>query len=50
MGIWPAYSTGSEVNALDVSVEKGLVATGNDSGGLIRLFNYPCVVKDGGIP
>ena len=47
MGIWPACSNGSEVNSVDVCVEKGLVVTANDSDGLTRLFNYPCVVKVG---
>ena len=47
MGIWPPYSDGSEVNALDVSLEKGVVVTGNNEGGLLRLFNFPCVVKSG---
>ena len=45
MGIWPPYADGTEVNALDVSAKKGLVATANDAGGLVRLFNYPCVVR-----
>ena len=47
MGIWPPYSNGSEVNAVDVCLEKGLVVTANDRAGLTRLFNYPCVVKIG---
>ena len=47
MGIWPPYSNGSEVNSVDVCVEKGLVVTANDRAGLTRLFNYPCVVKIG---
>eukprot|EP01036_Dinobryon_divergens_P026243 gene26244-34865_t len=45
MGIWPPYSNGTEVNSLDVCVEKGLVATANNRSGLSQLFNYPCVVK-----
>lgn len=47
MGIWPACSNGSEVNSVDVCMEKGLVVTANDSAGQTRLFNYPCVVKVG---
>ena len=47
MGIWPPYSNGSEVNSVDVCMEKGLVVTANDRAGLTRLFNYPCVVKIG---
>lgn len=45
MGIWPQYSDGTDVNALDVSKDKGVVITANDDEGLVRLFNYPCVVK-----
>ena len=47
MGIWPAYSNGSEVNAVDVCADKGICVTANDRAGLTRLFNYPCVVKTG---
>ena len=47
MGIWPPYSNGSDVNAVDVCMEKGLVVTANDEFGLTKLFNYPCVVKAG---
>jgi WD40 repeat protein len=46
MGIWPLYSDGTDINAIDVSNEKGVVVTANDDGGLVRLFNYPCVVKN----
>eukprot|EP01038_Epipyxis_sp_PR26KG_P012826 gene12826-17196_t len=45
MGIWRPYSDGTDINSVDVSLEKGIVATGNDQGGLINLFNYPCVIK-----
>ena len=47
MGIWPNYSSGNEVNAVDVCMEKGLVVSANDEGGLTKLFNYPCIVKAG---
>ena len=47
ISIWPACSNGSEVNSVDVCMEKGLVVTANDCSGLTRLFNYPCVVKVG---
>jgi len=46
MGIWPPYSDGTDINSIDVSAEKGLVVTGNDDAGLVRLFNYPCIVKN----
>jgi WD40 repeat protein len=46
MGIWPMYADGTDINAVDVCVEKGLVVTANDTGGLVKLFNFPCVVKN----
>ena len=46
MGIWPAYSTGTDINAVDVVPHKGIVATANDVGGVVRLHNYPCVVRN----
>ncbi|KAJ1418197.1 WD40-repeat-containing domain protein [Ochromonadaceae sp. CCMP2298] len=45
MGIWPPYTDGTDINALDVS-RLGLVATANDQGGLVRLHNHPCVVRN----
>lgn len=45
MGIWPPNSDGTDVNAVDVIFDKGLVLTGDDFGQL-NLFNFPCVVKD----
>lgn len=45
MGIWPKGSDGTDVNAVDVSRSRGLVATGDDFGNL-TIFNYPCVVED----
>jgi len=47
MGIWPAYSDGTDINAVDVSnpEEDGkLIVTGDDSA-LVSLMNYPCIVK-----
>lgn len=46
MGIWPPYSDGTDINAVDVSNSKGIVATANDEGGLVHIFNYPCIVKN----
>lgn len=46
MGIWPMYADGTDINAVDVNAEKGIVVTANDAGGLVKLFNYPCVVKN----
>lgn len=45
MGIWPLNSDGTDVNAVDVIFDKGLVLTGDDFGN-VNLFNYPCVVKN----
>ena len=45
MGIWPMYSDGTDVNAVDASKDLGLVVTGDDFG-TAKLFNYPCVVKN----
>jgi WD40 repeat protein len=45
MGIWPPYADGTDINGVDVCLEKGIVATANDAGGLLRLLNYPSVVR-----
>ena len=45
MGIWPSCSDGTDVNAIDVNTNAGLVATGDDFG-MLKIFNYPCVSKD----
>jgi microtubule-associated protein-like 6 len=45
MGIWPKYSDGTDINSLDVSFEKNIVATADDFQH-INIMNYPCVVKE----
>ena len=45
MGIWPPYSDGTDINAVDCSKDLGLVVTGDDFG-TVKMFNYPCVVKE----
>jgi len=45
MGIWPPYSDGTDINAVDCQKDLGLVVTGDDFGGA-KVFNYPCVVKN----
>lgn len=49
MGIWPPYSDGTDINAVDVctvGVPGGaIVATGNDSD-KVKILNYPSVVKN----
>lgn len=45
MGIWPDGSDGTDVNAVCATRdEKYLVTAGDD--GLVKLFNFPCVVED----
>jgi hypothetical protein len=38
MGVWPRDSDGTDINALDVSREKGLVATANDVNGTVTCY------------
>ena len=45
MGIWPSDSDGTDVNAVARDSAGTLVATADDAG-LVKLFNYPCVVAD----
>lgn len=49
MGIWPAFSDGTDINAVDAlthgkRLENKLVVTGDDNA-LVNLLNYPCVVR-----
>lgn len=49
MGIWPAFSDGTDINAVDAlthgkRAESKLVVTGDDDA-LVNLLNYPCVVR-----
>lgn len=45
MGIWPKYADGTDINAVDVSGELGIVATADDSG-YLNIMNFPCVVQE----
>jgi WD40 repeat protein len=45
MGIWHPDSDGTDVNSVDVSFDKGILATGDDFG-KVTIFNYPCIVKN----
>jgi len=48
MGIWPPYSDGTDINAVDVYKDgngKGIVVTATDND-KVQVFNYPCVVKN----
>eukprot|EP01035_Chromulina_nebulosa_P020489 gene20489-26582_t len=48
MGIWPPFADGTDINALDVSIDKTmnreLVVTADDSG-YVNIMNYPCIVQ-----
>jgi len=45
MGIYPPYSDGTDINAVDCQKDLGLIVTGDDFG-TAKVFNYPCVVKN----
>ena len=48
MGIWPPYSDGTDINAIDVHKDsngRGIVVTATDND-KVQAFNYPCVVKN----
>jgi hypothetical protein len=45
MGIWPDFSTGTDINAVDASHSRRWLATSDDHG-MVKLFNYPVVVED----
>jgi hypothetical protein len=44
MGVWPAASDGTDVNALDVS-PSGRYAVTADDGGFMKLFAYPVLAE-----
>ena len=43
-GIWPPCSGGSDINSLDRSVDRTVIATGDDFG-KVKLFKYPCPIE-----
>lgn len=45
MGIWHPESLGDDVNAVDRSKSGDLLVTSDDDG-MVKLFNYPCVIHD----
>lgn len=47
MGIWPEFSDGTDINSVDRSNSKEVVATADDFGG-VKIFNWPCVVANAG--
>ena len=44
MGIWPKYADGTDINAVDVCNDLGIVATADDSG-YLNILNFPSVVQ-----
>ena len=46
-GVWPPYSDGSDINAVERSKSAAVVATVDDFG-KVKLFKYPCVNKGAG--
>ena len=45
MGMWPEGADGTDINSVDRSPDGHYLVTSGDDG-LVRLFNYPCVVED----
>jgi len=43
-GIWPAFSDGTDVNAVDRSKSEQLLVTSDDFG-LVKMLRYPCLTK-----
>ena len=43
-GIWPKYSSSSEVNSVDANFSSAVLVTGDDLG-LVKLFRFPCLKK-----
>jgi hypothetical protein len=43
-GIWPAFSDGTDINAVDRSHNKRVIATADDFG-RVKVFRNPCVEK-----
>lgn len=43
-GIWPKYSSATNVNSVDANYSNAVLATGDEIG-LIRLFRFPCLKK-----
>uniref|UniRef100_UPI003AAE605C echinoderm microtubule-associated protein-like 6 n=1 Tax=Centroberyx gerrardi TaxID=166262 RepID=UPI003AAE605C len=43
-GIWPKYSTVTDVNSVDANYSSGVLVTGDDFG-LVKLFRFPCLKK-----
>ena len=44
MSIWSNAASSNDINAVDVSTERGLVVTADDEG-YINLLNYPRLVR-----
>ncbi|XP_047458383.1 echinoderm microtubule-associated protein-like 6 isoform X2 [Mugil cephalus] len=44
IGIWPKYSSSTEVNAVDANQDAAVLVTGDDHG-LVKLYRFPCLRK-----
>ncbi|KAG5192223.1 hypothetical protein JKP88DRAFT_173750 [Tribonema minus] len=42
-GIWPKGADGTDVNAVDASADRRLLATADDKASAVKIFRYPCV-------
>ncbi|OXB63038.1 hypothetical protein ASZ78_014805, partial [Callipepla squamata] len=47
-GIWPKYTNVTDVNSVDGNYNSSVLVTGDDFG-LVKLFRFPCLRKEGGI-
>ncbi|KAJ9506292.1 hypothetical protein QJQ45_013870, partial [Haematococcus lacustris] len=45
MGIFPPFADGTEINSVDRSKDQKFIVTADDHG-MVKMFNYPCVVED----
>ncbi|KAJ6667049.1 hypothetical protein lerEdw1_019052 [Lerista edwardsae] len=47
-GVWPKYSNITDINSVDGNYNNAVLVTGDDFG-LLKLFRFPCLKKEGGI-
>ena len=44
IGIWPVGSNGSDINTVDCTKDRSIIAVG-DNYGKIKLFKYPSIIE-----